>query len=344
MNQQVAIKKQKFSAAIQSDAYKNLINNTLGDVKRSQRFVAAISSAVATNPQLQECDPGSILSAALLGEGLNLSPSPQLGQYYMVPFKRKANVNKGISEATLAQFQLGYKGYIQLAIRSGFYAKINVLDIKKGELIKYDPLLEVIEVNLIDDEIERENAETTGYYAMFEYLNGFKKTMYWSKDKMMSHADKYSQSFKKFEYDRLQKGQIPQSDLWKYSSFWYKDFDGMAFKTMLRQLISRWGIMSTELTEAYTKDQAVIKENGEYDYIDGSSQVVDDSSIEIKGHAPLYSPECTDEAFSRYREKYSKAIMNKELDIAEFKSGVSKKWTLTDAQVAEINKWSIAND
>lgn len=75
MNQQVAIKKQKFSAAIQSDAYKNLINNTLGDVKRSQRFVAAISSAVATNPQLQECDPGSILSAALLGEGLNLSPS-----------------------------------------------------------------------------------------------------------------------------------------------------------------------------------------------------------------------------------------------------------------------------
>jgi recombination protein RecT len=104
--------KTPFSVMIQTDGYKKLINNTLGDPKRAAGFVTAITSAVATNPQLQECDPGTILSAGLLGETLQLSPSPQLGQYYLVPFNDR---NRGCK---VAQFQLGYKGYIQLAIRS----------------------------------------------------------------------------------------------------------------------------------------------------------------------------------------------------------------------------------
>ena len=117
-------KSPKFSVAIQSDGYKNLINNTLGDPKRAAKFVTAITSAVSANPQLQDCDAGTILSAGLLGEGLNLSPSPQLGQYYLVPYNDSNNKRK------VAQFQLGYKGYIQLAIRSGQYKKLNVLPIK----------------------------------------------------------------------------------------------------------------------------------------------------------------------------------------------------------------------
>ena len=238
--------KPKFSLAIQSDAYKRLINNTLGDPKRSAKFIAGITSAVATNQALQECDAGSILSGALLGEALNLSPSPQLGQYYLVPFNEKA------------QFQLGYKGYIQLAIRSGQYKKLNVLAIKEGELISYDALNEEIDVRLIDDEEERENAVTIGYYAMFEYTNGFRKTLYWSKNKMKKHAMQYSQSYMK----DIKKGTS--------YSFWSKDFDGMAFKTMLRQLISKWGIMSVEMQEALSKDMAVIKEDGSYDYVDNT--------------------------------------------------------------------------
>lgn len=236
--------KPKFSLAIQSESYKRLINNTLGDPKRSAKFIASITSAVATTPALQECDAGSVLAGALLGEALNLSPSPQLGQYYLVPFKDKA------------QFQLGYKGYIQLAIRSGQYKKLNVLSIKDGELIKYDPLNEEIEVNLIDDEEERENAKTIGYYAMFEYTNGFRKAMYWSNKKMQKHALKYSQAYA----NDIKKGTS--------YSFWSKDFDGMAFKTMLRQLISKWGIMSIEMQEALAKDMAVVKEDGTYDYVD----------------------------------------------------------------------------
>lgn len=255
MSNQLVTNKPKFSVAIQSDTYKNLINRTLGDKDRATRFIASISSAVATNQDLQQCDAGTILSGALLGESLNLSPSPQLGQYYLVPFNTKTgqkNANGSEIYIKKAQFQLGYKGYIQLAIRSGQYKKLNVLAIKRGELINYDPLNEEIEVKLIDDEIERENAETIGYYAMFEYTNGFRKSMYWSKEKMEKHALKYSKGY------AAKKGY----------TFWEKDFDGMAYKTMLRQLISKWGIMSIDMQQAVEKDMATINTDGTYEYVD----------------------------------------------------------------------------
>lgn len=244
--------KQKFSLAIQGEGYKKMINNTLGDPKKSERFIASITSAVAVNPALQECEASTILSSALLGESLNLSPSPQLGQYYMVPFKKKDK--QGNVLAVNATFVLGWKGYLQLAIRSGYYKKINVIAVKSGELVNYNPLEEEIEVRLIEDDEERENAETIGYYAMFEYLNGFKKTLYWSKSKMEKHADKYSSAFSLDAYKQLQEGKIAQKDMWKYSSFWYQDFDSMAFKTMIRQLISKWGIMSIDLQTAFEAD------------------------------------------------------------------------------------------
>lgn len=248
----VAIRQQpKFSIAIQTDTYKKLINNTLQDPKRAGRFIASISSAVATNPNLQDCEAGTILSSALLGESLNLSPSPQLGQYYLVPFKDNKN------NRTVAQFQLGYKGYIQLAIRSGQYKKLNVLALKEGELISYNPLTEELDIVLIQDELARENAKTTGYYAMFEYCNGFQKSLYWSREKMEAHALKYSKGY------AAKKG----------CTFWEKDFDGMGFKTMLRQLISKWGVMSIEMQSALESDMGVIKENGQVEYVDNDLDV-----------------------------------------------------------------------
>lgn len=242
-------KKATFSNFLTSEGVKAKINEVIGG-KDGQRFITSVLSAVSTNPALAECDHGTILSAAMLGEALRLSPSPQLGQYYMVPFKD----NK--LGRTVAQFQLGYKGYIQLAIRSGQYKKLNVLAIKESELINYDPLNEEIDVQLIDEEEQRENATTIGYYAMFEYMNGFRKTLYWSKTKMEAHALKYSKGY------AAKKGY----------TFWEKDFDGMAFKTMLRQLISKWGIMSIDMQTALEKDMAVIKENGEPDYIDAEAE------------------------------------------------------------------------
>lgn len=256
-------KPQTFSAFLTSDAIKAKINNMVGG-KDGQRFVTSIISAVSINPMLAECDHSTILSAAMLGESLKLSPSPQLGQYYLVPFNDKKRGTK------VAQFQLGYKGYIQLAIRSGQYKKLNVLAIKEGELVRFDPLNEEIEVNLIEDDTVREAAKTIGYYAMFEYTNGFRKAMYWSREKMMAHADKYSMAFHADKYQDLLDGKIPQSEMWKYSSFWYKDFDGMAYKTMLRQLISKWGIMSIDLQKAMDGDMAAINEDGSVDYVDNA--------------------------------------------------------------------------
>ena len=137
--------------------------------------------------------------------------------------------------------------------------------IKEGELIRFDPLNEEIEVQLIEDEDEREATKTAGYYAMFEYNNGFRKAMYWSRKKMESHALKYSQGYKKDK----EKG-------WNYT-FWSKDFDGMAYKTMLRQLISKWGIMSVDMQQAVDADMGVIHDDGSVDYVD--NQPIEESNI-----------------------------------------------------------------
>ncbi len=255
------------AAYLTQDAVKKQINSVVGG-KNGTRFISSIVSAVQTTPKLQECSNQSILSAALLGEALNLSPSPQLGQFYMVPFN-----NKGVKEA---QFQLGYKGYVQLAVRSGYYKRLNVLAIKEGELVHYDPLNEEIEVNLIEDDMVREETPTAGYYAMFEYENGFRKTMYWSRRKMMAHAEKYSQAFKMNgagkSLELLEARKIPEKEMWKYSSFWFKDFDGMALKTMLRQIISKWGIMSIDLQTALDKDMAVIRQDGTAEYVENETE------------------------------------------------------------------------
>lgn len=279
-----ASRKETFSMFLSKDAVKNQINTIVGG-KNGNRFMTAILSAVSTNSALQECEHSSIISGALLGESLNLSPSPQLGQYYLVPFK---NNKEG---TTVATFVLGFKGYIQLAIRSGYYKTINVLAIKEGELVSYNPLTEELVINIIEDDEEREQAKTIGYYAMFEYHNGFKKAMYWSKKKMLSHADKYSKAFsakavesddikkRKVSFEDFEKGNYPQADAWKYSSFWYQNFDEMALKTMLRQLISKWGIMSIDLQKAYESDNSMIDENLNPNFIENEVEETQEEDI-----------------------------------------------------------------
>ena len=234
--------------------------------------MSAIVSAVSVNQALQECTPHTVLSGALLGESLNLSPSPQLGQYYLVPFE---NRKEGVKNA---QFVLGYKGMIQLALRSGQYKRLNVLAVKEGELLRWNPSTEEIDLRLIENDTLREQTTTIGYLAFFEYLNGFQKTIYWSKDKMIAHADRYSAAFSKDAVDIRGKKETyhkvsfadyeahnyPQKDEWLYSSYWYKDFDGMAFKTMLRQLISKWGVMSIDLQTAFDNDREYVEPD---DYI-----------------------------------------------------------------------------
>ena len=258
---QTTEKKNTFSVFMTSDKVKSKINQMIAG-KDGAKFITSLISLVANNPELAKCDHTTILSSALLGEGLKLSASPQLGQFFLVPFKDDKH------NRVVAQFQLGYKGYIQLAIRSGYYKKLNVLAIKEGELINYNPLDETIDVKLIEDEETREKTKTIGYFAMFEYQNGFIKTLYWSKEKMQAHAKKYSQAYRR----DINKG--------SNYSFWSRDFDGMGFKTMLRQLISKWGIMSVDFQTALTNDMAVIRDNEEPDYVDNVPE--DETYIEAE--------------------------------------------------------------
>ncbi len=264
-----------FTSFITSNAVTQKINSIVGSEKDGAKFIANIVASVQANPILKECSNQSILSCALVAHSLNLSANPTLGQVYMIPYNNKQT---GMKEA---QIQLSYKSYIQLAIRSGYYKKINAIAIKQGELIKYDPLEEEIEVKLIEDEEEREKAPIAGFYSMFEYQNGFRKCVYWSNEKMLSFADKYSQSFNRKTMEDIINGKIPEKDMWKYSSPWYSQYEMMGIKTVLKNLLSKYGILSIEMQDAIEKDQAVIKDDGTAVYVDNNNEdyVIADADI-----------------------------------------------------------------
>lgn len=264
-------KKMGIAGYLAQEAVKQNVTNVVGQ-KDSQAFISSIVSAVQTNPQLAECTNASLLSAALLGHSLNLPPSPQLGKMYFVPYKNsKTNV-------TEAQFMLSYKGYLELAMRSGQYRKIHVTDIREGELKSYDPIEDEYIFEPITDIAKRNETPVIGYYGYFILNNGFKKALYWSKEKLEAHAKRYSAAYRKG---------------WD-SSLWKTDFDSMAQKTIIRQLISKHGIMSVEMQKGYEGDYGVIREDGTPEYLDSipdepekavdvmADTVVDTTAEEVK--------------------------------------------------------------
>lgn len=234
-NEVVEVKQQSIATFLATDAVKENVKKIVGD-KDAQRFISSLVSAVQTNPGLAECTNKSLLNAALLGQSLDLPQSPQLGMFYLIPYK---NEKAGIKEA---QFQISYKGLIQLAIRSGQYKYIHVTDIRDGEIKSYNPIENeyVFEPEL--DMEKRTKLKVVGYYATFELINGFKAKIYWSREQMEEHAKKYSVAYRK-----------------GWDSVWKSDFDKMAYKTMLKQLISRYGVMSVEMSKAIVNDQAVLE-------------------------------------------------------------------------------------
>lgn len=274
------------TAYLNQDAVKTQINSILGG-KRGTSFISSIVSAVQATPALQECTNPSILSAALLGESLNLSNSPSLGQFWIIPFN---NRKKGVKEA---QFQLGANGFKQLAMRTGQYKDIDFIAIHEGEYKGRDKFTGKQVFEFIEDDDEREELPVIGYLAYFELLNGFRKSVYWTKKKMEAHADKYSQAFNLNTYKDIQEGKIPANEMWKYSSYWYSNFEGMAEKTLIKHLLSKWGILSTELITAIDSDMAVINEDGTKEYVDNEPDVIDAPSAE---EVPQKEPENVQQA------------------------------------------------
>ena len=228
-------KRKLFSVAIKSDAYQKLINSTLGDKAVAQKFVAEISSVVSQNPALQKCEPGSILSAGLLAQTLRLPLASSLGFAYIVPYKDKA------------QFQVGYKGFVQLAMRSEKIVAIDVKEVHEGEYKGMDEDGEDI-VEFAGHKYD--DKPVVGYRAYFKTTNGFKKSLYRTVGQIKAHGRRYSRTFGNPD------------------GLWAKNFDMMAKKTVLKEMLSKWAPLSVEMETAVKADQAAIRNDGSYDYVD----------------------------------------------------------------------------
>ncbi len=275
-------KKMTFSQAIQTPAYQNLINSTLKDTKRANRFVAAVVSAVSANPTLQKCDPASVLSSALQGEALELSPSPALGEYAMVPYGSKWNSQLQDYESYKAQFQIMTGGRLQLAYRSGQYKDLDVIEIREGEYKGKDKRTGKPVIDFIEDDDLRETKAIIGYYAYFELSNGFFKCIYVPKSKAIAHAARFSKAFDVALYEKIQRGEALNG--WKEEKKaetpWIQHFDTMACNLALRMLLKN-APKSIEMKTAEEKEFeieseglaqaiAVEKEATEAEFFDGS--------------------------------------------------------------------------
>lgn len=246
-----------FNQTITSPSTQKYLDDLLHE--RKGQFVSNLTALVANNANLQECEPFTLMFAALKATALNLPIEPSLGMAHVIPYKNK---KRGVTEA---QFQIGYKGFQQLALRTGQYKHINTTEVRQGEIGKRNRLTGEIDWNWIDDEAERLETPIIGYVNYFCLLNGFESTFYMSKEEMNAHALRYSQTYKStISYVKEQ-------------SKWTTDFDAMALKTVIKLNLSKNGVLSTELQDAIRADQSVMREENKYEYDDNDEQSIIDA-------------------------------------------------------------------
>ncbi len=245
-----------FTATINMDSVQKMILTSLKDPRRAASFTSTLISIVNGSYQLQNCEPSSIISAALRGEGMNLSLA--LGQYSVVPYGTKAN------------YQLSYKGLAQLATRSGQYKDFGVFDVREGEYAGSDRRTRQPVIEWKDDD-ERENLPLIGFYGFYELQNGFFKSVYWTHEKILNHADRYSKAFSKEKYEALLAGKLSkaESDKLRGGSPWYDDplseaHMKMCKKTVLIQMLGDGTApLSLEMSSAIKQEQ-IVEQGGEF--------------------------------------------------------------------------------
>ncbi len=271
-----------FNALMSKEGYQKRFNELLG--KRSPQFIGSLVTMINDDPNMIEVfrdNPNSIIKAALKAASYDLPIDPALGQAYIVPFR-----NKGKMEAT---FIIGYKGLYQLAVRTGVYKKINVVDVRQGELIKYDRLTEEVELQWYTDEEEREKVPIEGFCAYFELTNGMRKLLYWSKKKINAHEEKFRKG--KFQ-----------------SKGWRENWEAMAAKTVLRALLSKWGLLSINYQ---TADDRMVKiaEDLATGQIDGIQKLIDSPAEQIPDNIDPQTGEVLDNRTAQ-EQKDDEVLMN----------------------------------
>lgn len=249
---------QKFNRAITNTKTQEYLDSVLGERKSS--FVNNLTALVANNANLQVCEPYTVMFAAMKATALNLPLDNSLGFAYVIPYKDN---KKGI---TVAQFQIGYKGFVQLALRTNQFAVIpHATDVREGELIRRNRLTGEYEFKFIDNDEERMKLPIIGYVSHFKLMNGASSTFYMSRDEMEAHALRYSQTYRS------------KTDYIKRSSKWTTDFDAMAMKTVTKLNLSKYAPLSVELADAIKADQSVMFKNiDNYEYVDNEKDVEDE--------------------------------------------------------------------
>jgi recombination protein RecT len=228
----------------ENETVKKRFAEVLGD--KASQFLASISSLVTSQVNFNGVDPNTIMSSAMVAATLDLPINPNLGFAYIIPYNSK--------NGKQAQFQIGYKGFLQLALRSGQFKTINATEVYEGEIIGLNRLTGELTL----DQEKKKSDTIVGYAAYFRLVNGFEKTLYMTEDQITAHAEKFSKSY--------------GSD----NSIWKKDRHSMALKTVLKMLLSKYGILSVNMQKAIEVDQAVINNDGNAEYVDA----VEDTTAE----------------------------------------------------------------
>lgn len=245
----------QFNAFITNERTQSYIATVLKD--RAGSFMNNMVAIVANNTKLQECEPGTLLYAGMKATALNLPLDPSLGMAYVIPFK---NNKAGVTEA---QFQIGTKGFKQLALRSGQFKILNVTDVREGEIKRRNRLSGEIEFQFEEDDEKRSQLKVIGYVSYFRLMNGFESTLYMTVEELKEHGLRYSQTYKS------------SNSYVKNSSKWSTDFSTMCEKTVLKLNLSRSAPLSVEMQDAVIADQGVIRETG-IEYVDNSPEPVID--------------------------------------------------------------------
>lgn len=257
---------------LEEDNVKKRFHDVLGN--KAPSFMATITNVVAGSTKLKQCQPTSIMSAAFIAASFDLPIDSNLGFSAIVPYDKKVrDINGNWGKVTVAQFQMMYKGFIQLAIRTGAYENMNCSEVYQDELLSYNPIKGECEfVTDFQNCSQRMNGEVDkiiGYYAWFKLKSGFVKELFMSKAEVMNHAKKYSQAYR---YDLNNN---------KQSSTWTTDFSGMAKKTVIKLLLSKWGILSVDMQRAIQEDQKTYDEDGDGSYTDNKpDQIVAEDPFE----------------------------------------------------------------
>lgn len=245
---------------IRAEKMKNMFEERLG--KRAGQFTTSLISVVNNNKMIAECEPMTVIQAALTAASMDLPINQNLGFAYIVPYNNNKNIDGKWVKVKEAQFQMGYKGFIQLAQRSGQFKTINTTDVREGELKSRDRMTGELKFEWIQDDKEREKAPVIGYLAYFELTKGFSKSLYMSKADVEAHAGRYSQAYR---------GSKNKTNKSSFSTPWEDNFDLMAQKTALKLLLNRFAPLSTEMQEAITADQSVNDGSGAR-YIDNDPE------------------------------------------------------------------------